>query len=110
MRAARIAFAGYMFLLAAVAGTSGVLSMVDNSDEYGRDVLVLIGAALLLSGLLFAAAGLVLLLRRAADLTRYATLILAGICVLDAVLLTFVTVPGAPIAGLASLAAVLRWS
>jgi hypothetical protein len=108
MRAARFAFAGYFFLLAAVAGFSGVVQMFEDSDEHSHAVWVLLGVDWLLSGLLFAAAGALLLTRRT-DLPRRATVILAGVCTLDAVLLTFAPVFGAPIGALASLAAVVRW-
>jgi hypothetical protein len=109
MRAARLAFAGYMLLLAAVAGFSGIVQMFEDSDDHTRAVWILLGIDWLLSGLLFAAAGALLVARRA-ELPRQTTLILAGACVLDAVLLTFAPVFGAPIAALASLAAVVRWS
>jgi hypothetical protein len=108
MRAARFAFAGYLFLLAAVAGFSGVVQMFEDSDEHSRAVWIVLGVDWLVSGLLFAVAGALLLTRRT-DLPRHTTLILAGICALDAVLLTFAPVFGAPIAGVASLAAVVRF-
>jgi hypothetical protein len=108
MRAAHIAFAGYLFLLAAVAGFSGIVQMLEDSDDHSRAVWTVLGIDWLLSGLLFAAAGALLLARRA-ELARQTTLILAGVCVLDAVLLTFAPVFGAPIAALASLAAVVRF-
>ena len=108
MRVARLAFAGYLFLLAAVAGFSGIVQMFEDSDDHSRAVWILLGIDWLFSGLLFAAAGALLLARRT-ELARETTLILAGVCVLDAVLLTFAPVFGAPIAALASLAAVVRW-
>jgi hypothetical protein len=108
MRAARFAFAGYLFLLAAVAGFSGVVQMFEDSDDHSRAVWILLGLDWLLSGLVFVAAG-ALLLARSSDLPRQTTLILAGVCVLAAVLLTFAPVFGAPIAAVASLAAVVRW-
>jgi hypothetical protein len=108
MLAARLAFAGYLFLLAAVAGFSGIVQLFEDSDDHSRAVWVALGVDWLLSGLLFTAAGALLLMRRT-DLARRTTLVLAGLCVLDAVLLTFAPVFGAPIAALASLAAVVRW-
>ena len=107
MRAARLAFAGYLFLLAGVAGFSGIVQMFEDSDDHSRAVWILLGVDWLLSGLLFTAAGALLLARRT-ELARRTTLVLAGVCVLDAVLLTFAPVFGAPIAALASLAAVAR--
>jgi len=108
MPAARFAFAGYMLLLAAVAGYSGIAQMLEDSDEHSRTVWIVLGVVWLVSGLLFAVAGVLLLARRT-DLARRTTLILAGICALDAVLLTFAPVFGAPIGALVSLAAVVRW-
>jgi hypothetical protein len=108
MPAVRLAFAGYLFLLAAVAGYSGVAQMFEDSEEHSRAVWVAVGVLWLLSGLLFAVAAALLLARRT-DLARRTTLILAGICALDAVLLTFAPVFGAPIGALGSLGAVVRW-
>jgi hypothetical protein len=108
MRAARLAFAGYMFLLAAVAGYSGIVQIFEDSDEHSRAVWVALGVTWLVSGLLFAVAGVILLAQRV-DLARRTTLILAGICALNAVLLTFAPVFGAPVGALMSLAAVVRW-
>jgi hypothetical protein len=108
MRAARLAFAGYMFLLAAVAGYSGIVQLFEDSDEHSRAVWIVLGIDWLASGLLFAAAGVLLLAQRV-DLARRTTLILAALCALDAVLLTFAPVFGAPLGALASLAGVIRW-
>jgi hypothetical protein len=108
MRAARVAFAGYMLLLAAVAGYSGIVQLFEDSDEHSRAVWIALGVDWLVSALLFAVAGLLLLAQRV-DLARRTTLILAALCALAAVLLTFAPVFGAPLAALASLAAVVRW-
>jgi cytochrome c biogenesis protein CcdA len=109
MRAARIGFAGFLFLLTAIGLVSGIGQIVHDSGDYDRGVRVLVGAVWILSGLLFAAAG-ALLLRRRAELSRRTTLILAAVCVADAVVLTVSPVFGAPLAAVAALGAVARFA
>jgi cytochrome c biogenesis protein CcdA len=109
MRAARIGFAGFLFLLTTIGLVSGIGQLVHDFGDYDRGVRVLIGAVWILSGLLFAAAG-ALLLRRRVELSRRTTLILAAVCVADAVVLTVSPVFGAPLAAVAALAAVARYA
>ncbi|HET7856336.1 MAG TPA: hypothetical protein VFL41_07745 [Gaiellaceae bacterium] len=109
MRAAPIALAGYFFLVAVVAGIAAVAQVRDDSDDYSRGVSILITVDWLVSGAIFALAG-VLLARRREGVDRRTVLILAAICVLDAVLLTFAPLLGAPIAALVSLGAIVRWT
>ena len=107
MQAAPIALAGYFLLVAVVAVIAGVLQMSDDSSEFSGAVLVLVGIDWLASGVVFAVSGALLALRRA-RVDRRAVLILAAVCIVDAMLLTFAPLFGAPIAAVASLAAILR--
>ncbi len=109
VRAAPIALAGYFFLIAVVAGIAAIAQLRDDSDDYSGGAEILIALDWVASGAIFALAG-ALLLHRRNEVDRRTVLILAGVCVVDAALLTFAPLVGAPIAALASLGAVVRAS
>ena len=107
MQAARIGISLFLFFLALIGVLAGISLLTGESDDLSNTGEAVVGSLWLLSAVLFALAG-ALLLRR--PMNGRALAALGGVLVVGGLLLTFNPYFGAPVTAGAALAAVLGFA